>query len=203
MKIQALPSLFLALTAFGCASTGGSAGSSAQESAPPKFEEVMAAMMRAGTPGPEHKALEPLVGTFDAKVTMWTDPGTPPMESTGAMVNTWIYDGRYLEQKFEGDMGGTKFGGTGLFGFDVAAGKYIGLWYDSMSTGISNSVGTASSDGKKFTLMSTMTDPMTGKPATSEEIFTVEGPDKHTMEIFEDRGGKKIKSMEIVYTRKK
>jgi len=202
MKTQLLPSLFLALTTFGCASTGGSAGGTAQESTPPKFEEVMAAMTRAGTPGPQHKALEPFIGTFDAKVTMWMDPGTPPMESTGTMVNSWVYDGRYLEHKFEGDMGGEKFAGTGLWGFDVAAGKYIGFWYDSMSTGLSNSTGTASADGKKFTMTSVMTDPMTGKPTTGDEVITLEGTDKHKMEMYEDRGGKKVKTMEIVYTRK-
>lgn len=201
MKTQLLPSLLLALGTLGCAGTGGSADA-AQESAAPNSAEVMEAMTRAGTPGPEHKALEPFAGTFDAKLTMWMDPATPPMESTGTMVNTWIYDGRYLEQKFEGDMAGEKFAGTGLWGFDVAAGKYIGFWYDSMSTGLSTSTGATSADGKKFTMTSVMTDPMSGKPTGGDTVITLVDANKHTMEMFEDRDGKKVKTMEIVYTRK-
>ena len=200
-----VPVLALAIVASSMQAPSGGQQKPADKkpAAEPSPQEMMAAMMKAGTPGAEHKALEPFVGTWSAKVTMWMDPSQPAQESSGTMVNSWVYDGRYLEHKFEGDMGGEKFAGTGLWGFDVAAGKYIGFWYDSMSTGLSNSTGTASADGKKFTMTSVMTDPMTGKPATGDEVITLDGPDKHTMEMFEDRGGKKVKTMEIVYTRKK
>ncbi len=159
-------------------------------------------MMRAGTPGAEHKALQPFVGSWNAKVTMWMDPKAPPTVSNGTMVNSWVYDGHYLEQKFEGDMGGMKFEGTGLWGFDVAAGQYVATWHDSMSTSIMRSWGPRSKDGKTFTSKAANTDPMTGKESIGEEVVKIDGPNQHTMTMFEDRGGQMVKTMEIVYTRK-
>ncbi len=198
LLVLTIPVLALALTAFALQKPGGG-----QKPAEPTPQDLMAAMQRAGTPGAKHKALEPFVGTWSAKVSMYMDPAAPAMESTGTMVNSWIYDGRYLQHKFEGDMGGMKFEGSGLWGFDVAAGKYVGIWIDSMSTGISNSVGPESKDGKTWTMAMTNTDPVTGKASVGEEVITLDNPNQHTMSMFEDRGGKKVKTMEIVYTRKK
>jgi Protein of unknown function (DUF1579) len=199
MKTWNLPPLFLALMTFACASTDGG---DAKAAAAPTLEEVTAAMMKAGTPGAHHKALDPFVGSWTAKMTMWMDPGQPPMESTGSMVNSWMYDGRYLDQKFEGDFMGEPFHGTGMWGFDVAANQYIGFWYDSGSTSIANSTGPIPADGKTFTMHSVMTDPMSGKPATGDTVITLDGPNQHTMTMYEMRGGEKVKTMVIVYTRK-
>jgi len=196
MKKLFLPLSLLALATFGCNSTG--AGGSGKQ---PTMAEVTAAMTHAGTPGAQHKALEPFVGTWSAKVSFWVDPHAPVMESTGTMVNSWKFGGHYLEQKFEGDMGGMPFEGSGLWGFDVAAGKYIGIWIDSMSTAIMHSSGPVPKDGKTFTSKSEMTDPMSGKAAYGEEVITLDSPTQHTMRMFEDRGGQKVKTMEIVYTR--
>ena len=44
----------------------------------PDEKAQMEAMMRASTPGENHKRLEAFVGTFDAKVKMWDKPGAPP-----------------------------------------------------------------------------------------------------------------------------
>lgn len=197
MKQIFLPLSLLALAA--CTSTGSDAPKAEKQPTP---DEMMAAMTKAGTPTAEHKALQPFVGTWDAKVTMWMDPKAPPMESTGTMVNSWIYDGRYLEQKFVGDMGGMKFEGTGLWGFDVAAGKYVATWYDSMSTGIMRSWGPKSKDGKTFVTTAVNTDPMTGKEALGEEVVTLDSATQHTMTMYEMRGEQKVKTMQIVYTRK-
>ena len=50
---------------------------SAQEKA------MMEAWMKSMTPGPAHKTLDGMVGTWDTKVKSWMNPTTPPMESTG------------------------------------------------------------------------------------------------------------------------
>jgi len=199
MKNWILPPLFLSLTAFGCSATGDGDSKAA---ATPSMEEVTAAMMKAGTPGAHHKALDAFVGTWNAKLTMWMDPTQPPMESTGTMVNAWKYDGRYLDQKFEGDFMGQPFHGTGMWGFDVAAGKYVGFWYDSESTSLANFTGAIPKDGKTFVSTMTMTDPLTGQPSSGENVITIDSPTQHTMTMYENRGGKKMKTMTIVYTRK-
>jgi hypothetical protein len=199
MKIRNLPPLFLALTTLACATTDEGA---TKASAAPSMEEMNEAMMRAGTPGAQHKALDPFVGKWNAKITMWMDPSQPAMESTGTMESSWKYDGRYLDQKFEGDFMGQPFHGTGMWGFDVAAGKYIGFWYDSGSTGLANFSGAIPKDGKTFVSTMTMTDPLTGKPTSGENVITLDSPSQHTMTMYENRGGQKTKTMTIVYTRK-
>jgi hypothetical protein len=164
-------------------------------------EEMMAAWIAAGTPGEHHRALDAFVGTWDTQVSMWMDPSQPAEVSHGKMTNSWIFDGRYLEQKYEGDFGGQAFQGLSLWGYDVVAENYRGLWIDSMSTGFSISAGFASPDGKTFTMLSTHSDPLTGEPAQGEEVIVVEGPDRHTMTAYQIQGDAKVKSMEIVYTR--
>src|SRR5262245_36767913 len=79
-------------------------------------KDEFAAMMKLHTPGEAHKALEPLVGTWHAKVKMYAKPGEAPMESEGTMTRKWVLDGRFLEEKFEGNFGGMAFKGQGFTG---------------------------------------------------------------------------------------
>lgn len=189
-----VPITFLSLLAVGCSSTSS-------KSSQPSQEEMMAAWQRAATPGDEHRALDAFVGTWNAAVTSWWDPNGPPDVSTGTMTNSWILDGHHLEQRFSGNMGGQPFSGVGTWGFDVAAGEYYGTWQDSMSTSLMLSRGPRSKDGKTFELVSTNTDPMTGKSARGEELIVIENPSRHKMTMWEIRDGQRVKSMEIVYER--
>jgi len=197
MRHFALALTLVSALAVGCASTG------AAPQPEPTMDEMMAAMMRAGTPGPEHRALDAFVGTWNATVTYWMSPDAPPEVSRGVMTNTWVLDGHHLSQQFSGDMGGMPFTGIGTWGYDVAAGKYHGTWQDSMSTALMVSYGPPSKDGKTFEMLGTNTDPMTGEPAVADEVITINNPNRHTMEMFENRGGKRVKTMEIVYDRVK
>lgn len=175
----------------------------AQEAAPamPDMAQMMEAMTRAGTPGERHAILKAFEGNWKASVKMFMDPTKPPMVMEGAMNSAWILDGRFLEQRFSGDFMGQAFQGTSLFGYDNAAGRYVGLWVDNMSTHISISNGELSADGKVFTMNATKTDPMTGKPIQMIEQITIVGPDQHTMVSWDLHDGQRIKSMEIEYTR--
>ncbi len=181
---------------FGCSSTSHSDGS-----AEASMEEMMAAWQRAGTTGEEHRALDAFVGTWKATVTMYWSPDAPPDVSTGTMTNTWVLDGRHLEQRFEGTAGGAPFKGVGMWGFDVAAGEYYGTWIDTMTTAVMISSGPRSADGKTFEMKSTNTDPVTGKRVSSEEVIVIESPSRHTMTSYKLDGGERTKAMEIVYER--
>ncbi|HYH07492.1 MAG TPA: DUF1579 domain-containing protein [Thermoanaerobaculia bacterium] len=164
---------------------------------------AMEAMAKAGQPGDAHKKLEPFVGTWDTKITMWMMPGTPPMTSTGTATHRWIMGGRYLEQAFKGSMVGMPFEGIGYTGYDNVKKQYWGTWMDSMSTGMMTSTG-SSADGKIFRFDATMADPVTGKDMPVEETITVVDADHHTMEMWmPGPDGKKFKTMEIAYSRKK
>lgn len=164
---------------------------------------MMAAWAKAAEVTEHHKALEPFAGTFDAQLTMWMDPNMPPTVSTGTMTNSWILGGRFLEHSYEGEVMGEKFQGRGLWGFDVAANRYNGLWIDNMSTALSVSTGPLSEDGKTFHMKMTGTDPMTGEAKVTEELLVLESADRHRMEMFEVHDGQRVRTMEIVYTRKR
>jgi hypothetical protein len=79
-------------------------------------------------PGPEHARLKEFVGTWDAV-----------MEMAGQKTNATatyksICDGMWLASDFEGDLGGLKFVGHGLDGYNQHKKKYVGLWVDSMNS---------------------------------------------------------------------
>src|SRR5438067_2422678 len=68
--------------------------------------------------GPEHKVLESLVGTWDAKVKLYLDP-KKPMESAGVMNRSMILGGNFLQESFKGEFIGKNFAGLGIIGFDA------------------------------------------------------------------------------------
>lgn len=165
---------------------------------------AMEAMMKAGTPGEAHKKLEPLVGTFDAKVTTWMKPGQPPVESSGTSEAKMALGGRFLEERFEGTFMGQPFSGVGYTGYDNVQKKYVATWMDSMSTGVMISNGKPEADGKTFAMTGSMADPMTGKMTSIKEKVIVTDSDHHTFEMWTPGpDGKVFKTMEITYTRKK
>jgi len=170
---------------------------------PADQKAMMEAMMKAMTPGEPHKLLDNMVGTFDAKVSTWMQPGAPPMVSTGTSVNSWILGGRFVEQKFSGSFMGQPFAGIGYTGYDNIKKQYWGSWMDSMSTGVMMSTGSTSDNGKTWKFTATMPDPMTGKDAPMEEKVTVTDKDHHMFEMWSPGpDGKMFKMMEISYTRK-
>src|SRR3989442_441387 len=66
------------------------------QAAPTDEKAMMEAWAKVATPGEAHKWLEPVVGTWDAKITMWMTPGAPPQESTGTSENKWVLGGRFV-----------------------------------------------------------------------------------------------------------
>lgn len=164
---------------------------------------AMEAMMKAAMPGAAHKALEPMVGTWDTKVTTWMMPGADPVGGTGTAENKWILGGRYIEQRFKGDFMGMPFEGLGYSGYDNVKKQYVGIWMDNMGTGMMTSASTGGT-ANTMTFKATFADPMTGKDTNFDEKVTFIDADHHTFEMWAPGpDGKMFKSMEIAYSRKK
>jgi hypothetical protein len=166
---------------------------------------AMDAMMKAATPGDAHKKLAPMVGTFDAKIKMWMEPGAAPMESSGKAVNEWVLGGRFVQQKFDGTVMGQPFSGIGYTGYDNVKHTYVGTWMDSMSTGVmSSSGGDPDPSGKRWNFNASMMDPMSGEAMNIEERMTIVDNDHQIFEMYgPGPDGGMFKTMEITYTRKK
>jgi hypothetical protein len=157
-----------------------------------------------GEPGPEHKLLAKLAGTWDAKAKVWFEPGKPPTESTGVMKRKMIMGGRYLQEEYQGKFGPDDFTGMSIAGYDRVRKKFFSSWVDSMSTGVILSEGTYDAAKKTFTYINDDIDPATGKKMKGRDVLKVDNDDQLTFEMYRaEEEGKEAKVLEIIYTRRK
>jgi hypothetical protein len=108
---------------------------------------------------------------------------------------------RFVQEDFRGKFQGMAFHGIGTTGYDRARKQYFSTWIDSMGTGMMLSAGAIEEGGKRIVFKGTYADPVTGKEQHTRQVLTFEGKDKHLFEMFEEREGKEVKSMELVYSR--
>ncbi len=175
------------------------------EDAKKKQAEMMAIYMKAATPGPRHKLLEPMIGQWNFTGRFWMDPSSPPTDTKGVTERKWILGGRFIADDVEAaEFAGEKFRGFGLTGYDNTQQKYIGVWLDSMGTGIGHSIGVADTAGKVFTYQNEHVDPITKQKVKGRDLVKIESNDKHTMEMYKTMpDGKEMKVGELTFTRKK
>jgi Protein of unknown function (DUF1579) len=175
-----------------------------KEQAPPGMSAAdMEAMQKAMTPGEPHKHLARMAGDWTYTNKMWMAPGGPPAESSGTMHGEMIFDGRYLQTVWKGDMMGMPFEGHSTEGYDNVAKKYVSTWVDNMGTGIMYSTGTCDADGQKCQAKGSMMDPMTGKESYMRSETSWTGGDSFVMEMYgPDPSGKEFKWMEMTVKRK-
>jgi hypothetical protein len=167
------------------------------------MQAMMDLYQKLGTPGAPHKLLASMAGSWIAKVKSWMEPDKPPMESAGASERKMLFDGRFLQEKFTGEMMGSPFNGIGFTGYDNNTKKYVSTWMDSMSTGILFFEGTADAGGKTITQKSRYNDPVKG-PAEWRSVTRIVDDNTEIFEMYNSvKGGKEEKMMEITYTRKK
>jgi hypothetical protein len=75
---------------------------------------------------------------------------------------------------------------------------------DSLSTSIFKSEGSSDTEGKVFTYVGKMDEPMTGeKDKPTKAILRILSADKHVFEMHDLALGEKSKVLELTYTRKK
>jgi hypothetical protein len=153
-------------------------------------------------PGPEHKLLATMAGTYDARVKAWFGPGEPKT-STGTMMKEMILDERYLLEKFTGAFDGKPFKGIGLLGYDTNKKKYFMSWVDSFATGIDTSYGTCEG-GKTFTFVGEVDHPDSGGKMKTRDVLKIVSEREQVFEMYRtpEKTGKEFKVMEITYTKK-
>jgi len=175
-----------------------------KEQGPPGMSNAeMEAMMKAMSPGEQHKHLARLAGDWTFTSKMWMAPGAPPSDSNGTMHADTVLDGRYVQSVWKGNMMGMAFEGHGTDGYDNLSKKYVSTWVDNMGTGILYSTGTCDNDGHKCESKGSMIDPMTGKDSYMRSVISWTNSDSFTMEMFgPDPSGKEFKWMEMSVKRK-
>lgn len=167
-------------------------------------EEMMSKIKQAGTPGPAHMLLQPLVGEWRTETRLWKEPGAAPDVSTGRSTRRWIFGNRFLAEDYTGTFFGQPFEGQGVMGYDNVLQKYTAVWIDSIGTGIMTSKGRYDPDTRSIDMTAKYSCPVTGGKRKSRAVTRIVNDNQNVFEMY-DRGadGKEFKSMEMVYSRQK
>ena len=165
-------------------------------------QQMMEIWKQAAIPGEPHKLFAGLAGTWSTTTKEWVEPGKPPTESTGTAELKMLLDGRFLYQEYNGEMMGQPYSGIGIDAYDNMTKKYTTAWMDSMGTGIFIMQGTAGADGRTITLKGSHPEPGGGQ-MSHRAVWKIIDHDNQTFDMYgTHHGGKEMKVMEIVYTRK-
>ena len=169
----------------------------------PEQQKMMEEATRLATPGPEHKRLDAMAGSFDATARWQHDPSQPEEVSKGKSTSEWILDGRFLQTSFEGSAMGQPFEGFGLMGFDNSKRQYEAFWTDSMGTMMLPIYrGTADANGKVITLRGEYDCPIRKQHIAFREVMTIADRNRYTIEFYERQpDGTERRSMSMEYTR--
>lgn len=162
----------------------------------------MKAMMAYATPGDIHQMLAKTVGSWKGDITMWMQPGAPPVTSVGETTNEMILGGRYLQSKNKGNFMGAPFEGIGITGYDNAKKVFVSSWIDNMGTGMMYLTGTWDPATKNINFTGSMVDPISGSDVKIREVYRLVDDNTQVFEMYSYTNGKEFKNMEIKYTRK-
>ena len=153
-------------------------------------------------PGPVHKQMEPLAGSWDVEVKFILDG----KEHTGKATceAKWILKGRFLQQEYQSEFMGKPFTVLQHLGYDNQKKKTIEIMMDNLSTGVLHNEGSISEDGKVITNLGESLDHATGKPYKLRTVTTIVDHDHFTLEWFRaGDGGKENRVVSMSHTRKK
>ena len=196
---------FIPVTSIGLCLVLAASVAMAKDKKPEKQMDPQAMMemyQKLATPGEPHKQLTSLAGSWTTKTKEWMEPGKPPTEADGSVEMRMLLDGRFLQQDFTGEMMGQPYTGVGITGYDNLRKKYVSIWLDTMGTGPFMMEGTASGDGKTITLKGQHAEPGGGH-MTHRAVWKIVDSNTQTFDMWGAHGGgKEMKEMEIVYTRK-
>ncbi|MEO8341324.1 MAG: DUF1579 domain-containing protein [Nitrospirota bacterium] len=165
-------------------------------------QAMMEMYQKLATPSEPHKLFATLAGSWTTATKEWMEPGKSPTEAAGSVEMKMLLDGRYLQQEFNSEMMGQPYTGMGITGYDNLRKKYVSIWLDTMSTALFMMEGTGSDDGKTITLKGQHAEPGGGH-MTHRAVWKIVDSNTQTFDMWGTaHGGKEMKVMEIVYTRK-
>lgn len=162
----------------------------------------MAAWAEAMTPGPQHEKLAGMAGEWDGEITMWMEPGAEPTVSAFTASRRMTFGGRFLEEDVESSFMGQPFLGRAVVGYDNVTGKWWSTWIDNHTTGLMIGEGSWDEESNTGTFRYTHSDPVTGEPVVGKGITRILSADHEVHEMWEERDGESVKTMELVYRRR-
>ena len=152
-------------------------------------------------PGESHQMLAKADGKWDAEISFYYNPDSPSVNKA-VCENKMILGGRYQQSTYKGNVDGMPFEGVGTLAYDNAKKIYISTWIDNMGTGIMYMEGNYDDATKTMNLKGSATDVASGKDIAMREVFKIVDDKTHTMEMFETKEGKEMKTMSILLKKK-
>lgn len=149
------------------------------------------------TPGEVHQMLAKADGKWDAEISFYYSPDSPSV-SKASCENKMILGGRYQQSTYKGNIDGMPFEGVATLAYDNAKKIYISTWIDNMGTGIMYMEGNYDASTKTMNMKGKATDVVSGKDIAVREIFKLVDDNTQTMEMFETKEGKEMKTMSIL-----
>ena len=182
-----------------------SPGVSSAKAAAPVVDAEGAAdtLARYAMPGPEHRLLDRVIGTWDAATRYWPARDAEPVDAKGASQRKWTLGGRFVLEELEGGNLVLPFSGLALYGYDAFEHKYTSAWVDTMNTSILTNLGVYDRTNDVVNFTGQSKDPWTGTRKPERGVLRFLSKDKQVLEIHvTDAAGKEFRMLEITYTRK-
>jgi Protein of unknown function (DUF1579) len=167
----------------------------------PRVLEATARQRALGLPGPEHRALEPLVGRYKVDFTTYT-PGAEPTHLTGTCENRLTFGGRFLLSELAVGEGDARFESLTTYGYDNGRKQYFSYGINSRRTGPTDHWGTYDATTRSFILNGKVRDDNTGTVLIYRALLKVESADSHMLQVFFDvPRARPRKALEVTFTR--
>src|SRR5689334_11679678 len=119
--------------------------------------------MQSANPGPAHKQLAKLAGSYTTVTRFSAQPSAAPVDSNGTAKFSVVLDGRFLLEEDAGIFMGQETKGLKVWGYDNATKQYISTWMYTGSTGFMSLSGDSKDDGKSVNFMASFNDDSGGK----------------------------------------
>jgi|SRR6185369_1608293 len=159
--------------------------------------------MRSANPGPAHKQLAKLAGSYTTVTRFSAQPSAAPVDSNGTAKFTVILDGRFLLEEDAGIFMGQETKGLKVWGYDNATKQYISTWMYTGSTGFMSLAGDSKDDGKSVGFKASFNDDSGGKQVFEAAIRWVDD-NKFVVGLYaKNPDGSRGPTFETTYTRKK
>jgi hypothetical protein len=171
----------------------------------PNMEDAMKKWMDACRPGPHHKQLERLLGSWDVETSMWMDPAAPPAKSKGTAECKWLVEGKWIVTDAKGTFMGKPTSSHGVMGYDNFKHHFVFTQVDSMQTAMFHAEGNFDQSGQALIAYGVIDEPIDGendKPV--KRVWRFDGADRFVIEVHDlGIGETNTKVIEYAFTRRK
>jgi hypothetical protein len=193
--------LILSISAFPKAAAFGAAEPDSATKA-----EMMRKAMEAILPGPQHRMLERLSGSWKIQIKTWPAPNKQPVVSEATATNILVLGGRFLQSTWSGKLMGMPAENLTVLGFDRRTGQYTAVVFDTFGTYYVTAAGDFNSADSTITFRGHEDQSSLGHEHDFEFTLTFAGPDRYIWSvIFKDpvtsSGTGNFKMMELTFAR--